>query len=162
MLLLIDLTRSVIQAGILVGFLWNSLCKLVGYGAFVNLCLTGHKGVLFIKCSRAETFFSLELCFPLAPTFNKCCPVPDNTEHLLNKHLNILSVYQYCKLRGMFSRNQCTVLYKSWENIMYFLPISFTLVGIKAAFSTKEFTKGDLVWSSSFLALKHFVALWQL
>ena len=39
----------------------------------------------FITCSRAETFFSLELCFPPAPTFDKCCPIPNNTENLLNK-----------------------------------------------------------------------------
>ena len=39
----------------------------------------------FMKCNRAETFFSLELCFPLASTSDKCCPVPDNTDHLLNK-----------------------------------------------------------------------------
>ena len=43
----------------------------------------------FIKYSRAETFFSLELCFPPAPTFDKCFPVPNSTEHLLNKELNI-------------------------------------------------------------------------
>ena len=53
----------------------------------------------FVKCSRAETFFSLGLCFPPTPTSVKCCPVPNNTDHLLNKELNFLSVNQYCKLR---------------------------------------------------------------
>ena len=43
----------------------------------------------FVKCSRAETFFSLELCCLPASTFEKCCPVPSNTDHLLNKELNI-------------------------------------------------------------------------
>ena len=43
----------------------------------------------FVKCSRAETFFSLELCLPPAPTSDKCFPVPDNTDNLLNKELNI-------------------------------------------------------------------------
>ena len=42
-----------------------------------------------VKCSRAETFFNLELCFPPVPTFDKCCMVPNNTEHLLNKEFNI-------------------------------------------------------------------------
>ena len=41
----------------------------------------------FVKCSGAET--SLQSCCPPATTFDKCCPVPDNTEHLLNKELNI-------------------------------------------------------------------------
>ena len=43
----------------------------------------------FVKCSRAETFSSHELCFSLAPTFDECCTVLDNTDHLLNKELNI-------------------------------------------------------------------------
>ena len=38
-----------------------------------------------VKCSRTEIFFNLELCFPVAPTFDKCCMVPNNNEHLLNK-----------------------------------------------------------------------------
>ena len=37
---------------------------------------------------RAERFPFVK-CFPLAPTLDKCCPVPNNTEHLLNKELNI-------------------------------------------------------------------------
>ena len=41
-----------------------------------------------VKCRRVETFFNLELCLPLAPTFDKCCLVPSNTEHLSNKELN--------------------------------------------------------------------------
>ena len=42
-----------------------------------------------VKCSRAETFFNLELCFPPLPTFDKCCLVPYNKERLLNKELDI-------------------------------------------------------------------------
>ena len=43
----------------------------------------------FVKCSCAETFVNLELCFPLAPTFDKCFLVLNNTEHLSNKELDI-------------------------------------------------------------------------
>ena len=45
----------------------------------------------------------------------------------------------------IFSRNLCTVLYKSWEHKACCLLISLILAGIKAVFSTKEFAKGDLV-----------------
>ena len=42
-----------------------------------------------LKCSRAETFSNLELCFLPVPIFDKCSLVPDNIEHFLNKELDI-------------------------------------------------------------------------
>ena len=35
-----------------------------------------------------DLFVNLELCFPPVPTFDKCCLVPNSTEHLMNKELN--------------------------------------------------------------------------
>ena len=41
----------------------------------------------FVKCSGGRDF--LQSCCPPAPTFDKYWPVPDNTEYLLNKELDI-------------------------------------------------------------------------
>ena len=78
--------------------------QIDGVWSFYKAMSDGAERFLFVKCSRVYTFFSLELCFPLAPIFDKCCPVPNNTGHLLNKELYIRSVDQYCKLRGNFQQ----------------------------------------------------------
>ena len=117
-----------------------------------------------VKCSRAETFFSLELCFPLAPTFDNAAWSLTTLNTYWIKSLIYDQLTNIASWGEIFSTNQCTVLYKSWEHKAYCLQISFILAGIKAVFSTKEFAKGDLVWNSSshWGFLKYFLALWQL
>ena len=56
--------------------------------SFYKACLTGKK-VSSCKMQQGRYFFNLELCFPLAPIFDKCFLVPYNTEHLLNKKLDL-------------------------------------------------------------------------
>ena len=67
------------------------LSKLGNMWVFYGAVFANWWGWSFYKemSDRAETFFSLKLCFPPAPTFDKCCPVPNNTEHLLNKEFDI-------------------------------------------------------------------------
>ena len=60
-----------------------------GVWSFYKATSDGAEISPFIKCSRAETFFSHKRCFSLALTFDKCCPFPNNTDHLLNKELYI-------------------------------------------------------------------------
>ena len=69
-------------------FMVQSL-KIGGVWSFYKAMSDRTERFPLAKCSRAETFFNLELCFPLAPTFDKCCLVPNNTEHLPNKERNI-------------------------------------------------------------------------
>ena len=70
------------------GIFMEQSLQICGVWSFYKAMSDRAERFPLVKCSRTETFFSLELCFPLAPTFDKCCPVPNNTDHLLNKELS--------------------------------------------------------------------------
>ena len=149
LMLFLDLTRSFIQARKLVGFLWSSLCKLVGYGAFIKQCLIGQKGFLSWNAA-GQRLFSVLNCAFLRPLL--LINVALSLTTLITYWIKSLIYDQLTNIASwdeIFSRNQCTVLNEYWEHKAYCLPVSFILAGIKAVFSTKEFAKGDLVWSSS-------------
>ena len=71
------------------GFFMEKSLQIGGVWSFYKSMSDRAERFPFVKCSKTETFFSLELCFPPAPTSDKCCPVPNNTDQLLNKELNI-------------------------------------------------------------------------
>ena len=49
--------------------------QIGGVWSFYKALSDGAERFPLVKCSRAETFLNLELCFPPAPTFD-----PNNTE----------------------------------------------------------------------------------
>ena len=67
----------------------NQSLRFCGVWSFYKAMSDRAERIPLVKCSRAEISFNLELCFPPVPTFDKCCMVPNNTEHLLNKEFNI-------------------------------------------------------------------------
>ena len=89
LMMFIDLTRSFIQARKLMGFFIEQSLQICGVWSFYKAMSDKVERYPLVKCSRAVFFLNLELCFPQALIFDKCCLVPNNTEHLLNKELNI-------------------------------------------------------------------------
>ena len=69
-------------------FIEQSL-QIVGVWSFYKAMYDRTESFLLQNATGQRPFVKLELCFPLAPTFDKCCLVLNNTEHLLNKEPNI-------------------------------------------------------------------------